>query len=86
MSPHGLVLLIAMAIGAAGKLILPEFAVRTALIAALAVPLGLALWLGETPSPLGLLLIAPLSLAGAAAGVAAGALLGRALGRFGRSD
>jgi hypothetical protein len=75
MSPHAVILLAAAVLGAAGKLLLPQFTLRTVAISALALPLLLCLYLGEAPSLLGLLLLTPISLTGAVAGVAAGSAL-----------
>ena len=78
MSPHGTLLLVAAVLGFGGKLVFRNATLRVVLAAALALPLALLLWSGETPSPIGLAIGAPLSLAGGVAGVAlAGLVLGR---------
>lgn len=77
MSPHGVLLVSAFLLGAAGKLALPNFTLRIVLISALALPVCFCLYLRELPSALGLLLIAPISAAGATAGVMAGSVVAR---------
>jgi membrane protein implicated in regulation of membrane protease activity len=74
MSPHALIFLAAMLLGAATKMIVPRFTLRIVGLCAVAVPLSLAVHLGEPPSVLGLAIVAPIGVAGSAAGVAAGAL------------
>ena len=77
MSPHGLVLFAALALGATGKLLLPEFTLRIVLLAALVFPVCLMLYTREYPSFLGFALIMPISLVGAGIGVAIGGMLAR---------
>ena len=77
MSPHGLIFLMAVLSGVGGELLFP----RSTLRVALALLAGLLLYIGEPPSPLGLALVTPMILAGAAIGVAAGRSLSRLRGR-----
>ena len=86
MSPHGIVLSTALLLGVAGKLLFPRFTLRIVAASAVVLPLGLTVYFRELPSALGLILVAPLSLAGAAIGVAAGSFLIRFRHRFHRSN
>jgi ABC-type molybdate transport system permease subunit len=75
MSPHGLVLIAALLLAGTGKLALPGSTLRIVAALVLGLPLALALALGERPSLLGILMVAPLVLAGAVIGIAGAGFL-----------
>jgi hypothetical protein len=77
MSPHGIVLLAALLPAFFAKLAFPQWTLRIVATLALGLPLALIAVLGESPSLLGALIVAPITLVGAALGVAAGALANR---------
>jgi hypothetical protein len=70
MSPHGIIFYGAMALGLVGKLAF-QSTIRVGIFAAVALPFVLALYFGDI-SPIAVVLIAPLSLVGAAIGVGVG--------------
>ena len=77
MSPHGLVFLTSIMLGAAGKALFPRFTLRVIAASAVALPLCVSIYFGETPSLLGIALVAPITLAGAVIGVAGGGYMNR---------
>ena len=77
MSPHGVLLVTALLIGLTGKLLFQRSTLRVVAAGAFALPLLTSVYLREAPSYLGLLIMAAIGLAGAAAGAAAGTLLNR---------
>ena len=81
MSPHGLIFLMAVLSGVGGELLFPRSTLLVVGASSLALLAGLLLYIGEPPSPLGLALVTPMILAGAAIGVAAGRSLSRLRGR-----
>jgi hypothetical protein len=74
MSPHGIILLAALSIGFVGKLAFPSSSFRVVAVSALALPVAAFVYFGEAPSALGLAIIMPISLVGAALGVGAGSV------------
>jgi len=82
MSPHGVILLSSLVLAAAGKMMFHQYTLWTVAVSALALPVGVIFWVGELPSPLGLIIAAPISLVGAILGVGAGGFLAQRWGRF----
>lgn len=78
MSPHGIVLLAALLPAFVAKLAFPQWTLRIVAAVALGLPLAVVAMLGEPPSLLGALIVAPITFFGAGLGVAAGALASRA--------
>ena len=64
----------------------PQFTLRIVGASALALPLALTLYFRELPSAMGLILVAPISLAGAVVGVVAASCLARGWQRLMRSS
>lgn len=72
MSPHGIVVLTALLLAGIAKLAYPQSTLRIVATVVVGILLAIMAVLGEPPSLLGLMIVAPLAVVGAVLGVAAG--------------